>query len=284
MNNKNKNEEKVVVITGASRGIGKAIAQKFISEGFCVIGVSRSRPKCNLSYHIKADITRPEDRKNVVDTVVREFGRIDVLINNAGIGIYDTWEDMDLDQLREVFEVDFFAPVHLTKLSLPYIKKNKGSIINVSSAAGELNVPYESGYTAAKHAFHAFSETLRMEVNHYGVNVITVTAGNIKTGFTLSAKGSKHPPLLPFAGKRKELAEEIYKAYIKKKEKVIYPSWYKIFMFYSKLFPKGYEKIIMRVWEKSFEKREDKIPPQKRESIFGSSGSFLPVKRTDRIE
>ena len=277
-------KQKVVIITGASRGIGKAVAQKFLSEGFCVVGVSRSRPKCQLSHHIKADITKDEDRKNIIQHVISEFGRVDILINNAGIGIYDTWEDMDINQLREVFEVDFFAPVHLTKLALPYIKKAKGTIINISSAAGELSVPYESGYTAAKHAFHAFSETLRMELNHYGVNVITVTAGNIKTGFTLSAKGSKHPPLLPFAGKRKELAEEIYKAYIKKKDKVIYPGWYRIFMFYSKIFPKGYEKIIMRIWERSFEKREEKINSQKKEAIFNSSGSFLSIKKSSEPE
>ncbi|NPA52359.1 MAG: SDR family NAD(P)-dependent oxidoreductase [Aquificae bacterium] len=276
--------KKVVVITGASRGIGKAIAQKFLSEGFCVVGISRSRPKCQLSFHIQADIKNEEDRKEIISKVISEFGRIDVLVNNAGVGIYDTWEDMDLGHLREIFEVDFFAPVHLTKLALPYIKKSKGTIINVSSAAGELRVPFESGYTAAKHAFHAFSETLRMEVDNYNINVITVTAGNIKTGFTLSAKGSKHPPLLPFAGKRKELADEIYKAYVKGKKKVIYPSWYKVFIFYSKLFPKGYEKIIMKIWERSFEKREDKINAQKKEHVFSSSSSVVPVKRTDRVE
>ncbi len=247
--------KKTVIITGVSRGIGKAIAQKFMEEGFNVIGVSRKNPKCRITYHIKADLKNQTDRERVIDETVRKFGRIDVLVNNAGIGIYDTWEDMNLKELTEVFEVDFFAPVHLTQLALPYIKKTEGTVINISSVAGEIYVPYKSGYTAAKHALHAFSETLRMETKDYGINIITVTVGNVKTGFTLSAYGSKTPPLLPFPGKRNELAERIYRAYLKKKNKITYPSWYRAFIVFSKLFPKGYEYIIMRIWERSFKRK-----------------------------
>lgn len=280
-------EKKTVVITGVSRGIGKALAEKFMKEGFNVIGVSRSKPKCKITHHINADIRKKEDRERVIEETLLYFNRLDVLINNAGVGIYDTWENMNIKELREVFEVDFFAPVHLTQLALPSLKEFKGTVINISSAAGELNVPYESGYTSAKHAFHSFSETLRMEVQRYGVNVITVTAGNIKTGFTLSAKGSITPPLLPFAGKRKELAEKVYKAYVKRKSKVVYPTWYKLFLLFSKMFPWGYEKIIMKIWQRSFEVRKNKISDCSELDGLSSSvsgeGKIFPSRRGDEI-
>ena len=274
--------KKTVIITGVSRGIGKAIAQKFMEEGFNVVGVSRRKPKYKITYHIQADLTEEDSRKKVIDETVRRFGRIDILVNNAGIGIYESWEDMSIKELLKVFEVDFFAPVHLTQLALPYIKESKGTVINISSVAGELYVPYKSGYTAAKHALHAFSETLRMETKEYGINVITVTVGNVKTGFTLSAYGTKNPILLPFPGKRKELADKIYNAYIKRKSKLTYPSWYRAFIIFSKLFPKGYEHIIMRIWDRSFKKK--RAIRQFQDNSYGLNKTLKVVKYDKKSE
>jgi len=241
--------EKTAVITGVSKGLGKALAEKFQSEGFRVIGISRNRPEISLYRFIQADLTDENRLLSVAEELEKE--RIDLLINNAGVGIYESWKDMKMEDLRKVFELNFFSAVFLTKLLLPKLIESKGCIINVSSVAGKLYVPYMGGYCATKYALNAFSDSLRAELKEDGVHVLNLIVGRINTGFSIKAFGSKKPPETPFGSSPEKFAEAVFKAYKQKKREIIFPEWYRYFIFISKLFPSLYDKIAYKKWNQS---------------------------------
>ena len=242
---------KTVLITGVSKGLGLALAQKFKKEGFQVIGVSRSRPDIQLDLFIQADFSSKEDVKKVFETVDNKGIKIDVLINNAGIGLYESWEEMDMADLRRLFEVNFFSVVLLTKLFLPHLKEKKGSVINVSSVAGKLYVPFMGGYCASKYALNAFSDSLRAELLNDGVHVLNLIVGRINTGFSSRAMGSKKPPDTPFGASPEGFADAVYSAYLKRKREITYPCWYRYFIWISRLFAPVYDRIALKKWTHS---------------------------------
>ncbi|NPA57899.1 MAG: SDR family oxidoreductase [Aquificae bacterium] len=239
---------KTVLITGASKGLGKALAEKFKKEGFTVLGVSRTPVQDLLDFHIQADLSREEEVEKVYKTVEENRFKIDVLINNAGIGLYESWEKTDMEQLKRLFEINFFTPVRLTKLFLPHLKERKGTVINVSSVAGKLYVPYMGGYCASKYGLNAFSDSLRAEVMPEGVKVLNLIIGRINTGFSKNAMGSKKPPDTPFGGSAEGFAEAVYKAYRKGKREITYPFWYRYFILLAKAFPQLYDRIAYKKW------------------------------------
>ncbi len=241
--------KKVVLITGVSKGLGKTIAEKFRSEGFSVSGVSRSEPDFDLDLFIKGDITEEPLRKRVINETIDRYGRLDILINNAGIGLYDSWEDSYIADIKKLFELNFFSVVDFTKKSLPYLKESKGCVINISSVAGKLYLPYMGAYCSSKFALNAFSDSLRAELKPYKVHILNLIVGRINTGFSDRALGKKKPPETPFSGSAKEFAEVVYKGYINRKKEVWYPYWYRFFVVLAKLFPDVYEKISLKKWE-----------------------------------
>ncbi len=219
--------QKVVLITGVSSGLGAAMAAVFKAAGHQVIGASRSFPKVSLDQWIRADITLPADRQRIVADLLAGYGRIDVLVNNAGIGCYQTWEDLREEELRATFELNLFAPVLLTQLCLPHLLKSGGSVINISSVAGKLYVPCMGPYCATKAALTFFSNTLRAETAHRGLHVLDMIVGRISTGFSLRSLGGRKPPSSPGGSSAtpEDLAKAVYNGWRKRRRTVTYPSW-----------------------------------------------------------
>jgi NAD(P)-dependent dehydrogenase (short-subunit alcohol dehydrogenase family) len=181
--------KKVCLVTGASSGIGYATALELIRAGWCVYGVARRVERMAALKEaggraLAMEMKSEADMERVVAAILSEQGRIDTVVNNAGIGIHGSIEETPLDKARELFEVNLFGVVRLTQLILPTMRQQgSGTIVNVSSIGGEIALPLGAWYYASKHALEAFSDTLRMEVKRFGIRVVIVQPGIIKTEF-----------------------------------------------------------------------------------------------------
>ena len=178
---------KVILITGASSGIGFTTAKSLAEQGHKVYGAARRVEKMEeLKQYgvtpIKMDVTSEESVNEAVEQVIAAEKRIDVLVNNAGYGSYGAVEDVSIDEARRQFEVNVFGLAILTKKVLPYMREqHSGTIINVSSMGGRLTTYFGAWYHATKYAVEAFSDALRMEVSDFGINVSLIEPGGIKT-------------------------------------------------------------------------------------------------------
>ena len=175
---------KIVVITGVSSGIGLELAKKFIANNDIVYGLSRHNFKLDGLNHIICDVSSSEDCKQAINTIVSEQGRIDLLINNAGMGIAGSVENTTEEDAKKIFDINFFGTFYMCKYALPYLRESKGRIVNVSSVASKLFIPYQAFYSASKTAIDAISAGIRAEAKKFGVKVITILPGDTKTGFT----------------------------------------------------------------------------------------------------
>jgi short-subunit dehydrogenase len=170
-------------VTAAQRSI------ELRRAGHTVYGAARRVPKMDALHEagghtLAMDARDSADLARVVDTVLREQGRIDVLVNNAGTVLHGAAEDVPLDLARDQFQVNLFAPARLVQLVLPSMRDHRsGTIVNVSSIGGEIALPLGAWYYASKHALEAYSDTLRMEVEPFGVRVVIIQPGITKTGF-----------------------------------------------------------------------------------------------------
>lgn len=185
---------KVAFVTGASSGIGKSIAEELVKEGFRVYGSSRNTlfPQRNPQKKnggflemIPLDVCDDESVRKAVDYIKEKEGRIDVLINNAGIGIAGAVEDTAISEARQQFETNFFGVIRMCRQVLPVMREQKkGFIINIGSVAGIFSIPFQSMYSSSKFALEAFTEALRIEVKPFGIHVSLVEPGDTRTGFT----------------------------------------------------------------------------------------------------
>ena len=240
---------KTAVVTGASSGLGRAMARKFKQEGFYVVAVSRKAPEDGVcDRHISADLTDAASLAQAAQEILR-LENVDVFINNAGIGAYAKWDELKEEELRRLMELDFFAPVLLTAKVLPVLRKSKACVVNISSAAGLLPVACMGAYSAAKAALRMFSDTLKVEERD--LHVVTVFPGRISTGFGSRACGCREVPNTPSHGSEtpEELAKRVYKAYKRKKRSLIYPVWYRFVIGVMLRFPGIYEKGSRKVWK-----------------------------------
>lgn len=219
------NTSKIILVTGVSKGLGDAIVRKFKSEGHVVVGTSRTPSEAPLDHWIQADLTKAEDRQRVLAETLAKFGRLDVLVNNAGVGCYETWEKLDEEDMRRAFELNVFSLVLLTQACLQELLKTRGSVVNISSVAGQLYVPCMGPYCATKAAVTFFSNSLRAEMQHRGLHVLNMVVGRINTGFSSRSLGGCRPPSTPGGGKPEDLANALYKGWAKKKRSVTYPGW-----------------------------------------------------------
>ncbi len=254
--------EKTVIITGASRGIGKELARVFAKNGFNLSLGSRNlealkkvKEEIEASYKVrvnikKTDVSNQEECRELIEETRSVFGSIDVLINNAGVGIYAPIEDIGEEELRKVFDVNFFGSFYCIKYSLPFLKDSKGSIINISSVAGLIPVPFMTGYSASKFALNALSEGMRAELKKYGIHVLLVCPGVIKTGFTNNAFGNYKPRFKLKGAKAYKLADKVFEYYKAKKKLLIYPGYYRIMIWAYKMMPSLYNYISIRMWKK----------------------------------
>lgn len=174
----------VVVITGASGGIGSACAKRFASLGCKVYNLSRHGESNEYSEFIKADVTDEESVASAFEKIIGESGRIDVLVNNAGYGIAGAVEFTDTEKAKRQFDVNFFGAFSCAKLALPYIKSSRGRIIFISSAAALFPIPFQSFYSASKAAVNSLSQALSNELRAFGVTASTFMLGDARTGFT----------------------------------------------------------------------------------------------------
>lgn len=180
---------KTVLVTGASSGIGKETAKTLLAHGYAVYVAARRVDRMSELEQLGAtalamDITNDEDIVAAVKRITAERGGIDVLINNAGFGMYGAMEDTTLDDARYQFEVNLFGLARLTQLALPYMRdRGAGKIVNISSVGGKIYTPLGAWYHATKHALEGWSDSLRLELKPLGIDVIVIEPGIIRTEF-----------------------------------------------------------------------------------------------------
>lgn len=246
--------EKVVVITGASSGIGLACAREFSSRGYNVVLAARSIQKLTeiekelkLSNPavliVQTDVTREEDCKNLIQQTIDKFNKIDILINNAGISMRALFQDVDLRVIRQLMEVNFWGAVYCTKYALPYILRQRGSIVGVSSIAGFKGLPARTGYSASKFALQGFLDTLRVENLKNNLHVMIVAPGfttsNIRKT-ALNEKGQQQGDSPLEEGNlmsAEEVALHIYKGIMRRKRTVVLTLQGKLVVLLNKIWP-----------------------------------------------
>lgn len=233
---------KVILITGGSSGIGKSIGEFLQQKGFKVFGTSRN-PKNypNSKFPIVAlDVTKPETISTCIAEVLKQENRIDVLINNAGAGITGPVEEIPDEEIKRNFETNFFGPINVIKATLPTMRtQNSGLIINITSIAGYMGLPFRGVYSASKGALEIITEAFRMELKDFNIEMTNVAPGDFATNI---AAGRYHAPVLedsPYkekyghslktmdehvdeGGDPKEMAEAIYKIIETKSPKIHY--------------------------------------------------------------
>ena len=227
---------KVVVLTGASMGIGEAIAKEFAAQGASVVLAARDAGRLEAARQrvsaealvVPCDVTRREDLSRVLETTIQHFGRVDVWVNNAGYGLMDSITQMELAECRRMFETNLFAVIQAMQLVTPVMKRQGGgAIINISSVAGYIAVPYMAAYGATKHALNAITKGARMELQAAGIHVINVCPGYIATDFAVNAVKGTERYRLGVAARRgitaERVARAVLKAYIKKKREIVVP-------------------------------------------------------------
>ena len=250
-------KNKVIIITGASSGIGKALAFEFARRGAKVVLASRSGVTDPELLKISADIlfvptdvTREADCKALVQKSIDKFGRIDILINNAGISMRALFSEVSLDVIRQLMDTNFWGTVYCTKFALPYLLESKGSLVGVSSVAGYKGLPGRTGYSASKFAMQGFLEVVRIENLKKGLHVLIAcpgfTTSNIRN-VALSKDGTSQgetpldeEKLMP----AEEVARHIIRAIEKKKDRIILTSMGKITVLLNKFFPKFMDKMV----------------------------------------
>lgn len=246
-------EGKTVLITGATSGLGAALAARFRRDGWRVIGAARREPADPdaLDCFLPADLSDPDGAAALAAELQRRNFTVDLLINNAGVGAYATWDELDSAALRRLMEVDFFAPVALTKALLPALRARGGGVINIASVAGLAWVPCMGAYSAAKFALAAFSRTLAVEESVHGLRVMTVYPGRISTGFSSRSHSCRPVPETPgnAAASAAEFAERVWRAWMRGRRSLLYPWWYCFFLWFVKLCPGLYARENIRRWK-----------------------------------
>lgn len=201
----------VALVTGASSGIGKETARAFVAAGFEVIGTGRKTsgltPPAGVTY-LDLDVASDDSATAAVGKVIDRFGRIDVLVNNAGIGSAGAVEENSVAQAQNVLNVNVLGVIRMTKAVLPHMRaRGDGRVINISSVLGLIPQPYMALYVAAKHAVEGYSESLDHEVREHGIRVLLVEPAYTKTSFDTNAAQPDTP--LPLYAERRRIFDEV---------------------------------------------------------------------------
>jgi NAD(P)-dependent dehydrogenase (short-subunit alcohol dehydrogenase family) len=205
----------VVLITGTSSGIGKAIASAFAAKGFEVFGTSRnpqrSEPIAGTEI-LPLDVSDAASVSAAVSTVIQRAGRIDVLVNNAGVGVFGAAEESSIAQAQELFDTNFFGLIRVTNEVLPHLRAQRsGRVINIGSVLGFLPAPYGALYAASKHAVGGYSESLDHETREFGVRVSVVEPGYTATAFDSNA-AEPDSPIASYEALREHVKEGLIKS------------------------------------------------------------------------
>ncbi len=243
---------KTVLITGASSGIGKALTIAMLQAGANVAICARNQQNLDevaqelnseKLFTIQADISIEADCNRFIQESYKQFGQIDILINNAGISMRALFKDLDLDILKKSMDINYWGTVYSCKYALPYLLASKGSIVGISSIAGYKGLPCRTGYSSSKFAMQGFLESLRIELLHDGVNVMWVSPGFVATNIrntALNAQGKSQAetPLNESSlMSAEECANQILKAILKRKRTLIMTTQGKLTVWMNKFFP-----------------------------------------------
>lgn len=256
-------KNKVVVITGATSGIGRALAYEFAAKGSKVVIGARNHEKLiEVAEDIKlkggeiafaqTDVSSEADCKNLILTAVERFGKIDVLINNAGVSMRALFEDVELKVIKELMDINFWGTVYCTKFALPYILEQKGSVVGVSSVAGIKGLPGRTGYSASKFAMHGLLESIRIENLKNNLHVLVAMPGFTSSNIRVSSRNSdgesqgESPREENKMMSSEKVAGKIYNAVRKRKYHLVLTSNGKIIVLINKFFPKLLDKLIYK--------------------------------------
>ena len=263
----NKFKNKVVIVTGASSGIGKACAAAFAKEGANIVMAARNNDKLNQAVKevrqygtevipIQTDVSKRDECRNLIEKTVATFHQIDILINNAGISMRALFAKVDLDVIEKLMEVNFMGSVYCTKFALSSLIDSQGSIIAVSSIAGFKGLPARSGYSSSKFAVQGFMESLRIELLKKNVHVMIACPGftstNIRVNW-LNEKNESHGESPMDEGKMMtpdDVAQHIVSATLKRKRTLVLTRQGKLTIFLSKYFPKLSDKLVYNHFSK----------------------------------
>ena len=256
---KNIDHEKVVVITGASSGIGYALSMEYASRGCSVVMSARNPERLDKAVGdararganvlgVAADVSVEADCRRLIDSAVETFGRIDILINNAGISMRALFEHAGLEVIRRLMDINFWGTVYCTKFALPYLLESRGSVAGISSIAGYKGLPGRTGYSASKFAMHGFLETLRIENMKKGLHVLIAcpgfTASNIRNT-ALNDKGEVQGESPRDESKMMtaaEVARHVARAIDRRKDRLTLTTQGRLTVLLNKFFPKFIDK------------------------------------------
>lgn len=251
-------QNKVVIITGASSGIGEACAIAFDRLGANVVLASRNVEKLQAvaeklgheNLCVATEVSNEEDCRNLIHAAADKFGRIDLLVNNAGITMRAAFREVKLEVIRQVMEVNFWGTVYCTKYAMPYLLQSKGTVVGISSIAGFVGLPGRTGYSASKFAMNGFLESLRIENRLTGIHVLTACPGftNTNIRFTgLDKDGNPQgdsPRDEDSMMTSEEVADAIARAVLKRKKYLILTRQGKLTVILNKLFFGRLDKLI----------------------------------------
>jgi len=248
------------VVTGASGGIGRAIAVELARHGAAVVVVARRKERLDelvgqiaaaggRAVAVAADVTDAQTRQRAVDLAVAQFGGLDVLVNNAGIGATGPFRRADPQRLRQIMEVNFFATAEMTRTALPQLEQgNRPIVVNVASVFGHHGVPYNSEYCASKFAVRGFSESIRAELTAVGIDVLVVSPGTTETEFfdnvledVAQPSWPEHKPVTAA-----EVARQTVRAIRRGKHEIIPYGWGKLFCWLNRLSPRLMDRLMAR--------------------------------------
>ncbi|WP_192823635.1 SDR family oxidoreductase [Rufibacter sp. LB8] len=258
---------KVVIVTGGSSGIGRACALAYGKAGATVVISARNAQKLQetgqelatgrVTYlAVPGDVSVETDCQQLIAQTVASFGRIDVLVNNAGISMRALFQDVDLGVIRQLMDINFWGTVYCTKYALPHLLSTKGSVIGVSSIAGFQGLPGRTGYSASKFAMQGFLGALRTETLHQGLHVMVAcpgfTASNIRNT-ALAANGQQQGESPRDEGKMmtaEEVAEKILEGTLRRKRELVMTGQGKLTVFLSKWLPALTDKLVFNHMKK----------------------------------
>jgi len=233
---------RVAVITGASMGIGEAIAKLFLQEGAKLVLCARDLARTEAAAQriggaaentlcLTCDVSKRDQIDALMQAAVKRFGRIDILVNNAGFGLNDSVEKLNMSQLRQMFDTNFFGMLECMQAAIPIMRRQgSGEIVNISSVSGHISTPYMGGYAASKHAMQAIGMAARMELKRHNINVVTICPGYIATDFAKNMIKGSQPERVGgsarYGASADVVARDTLKAVLKRKRQAVTPWFY----------------------------------------------------------
>ena len=259
---KNKFKDKVIIITGASSGIGRACAFEFANNNAKIVLASRReeelikienkiKEKGGEAFSIITDVRKIDDCQDLINKTVEKYGKIDILINNAGISMRASFEEINLSVIKDLMDTNFYGAVYCTKFALPYLLKQKGTVIGISSISGLTPLPGRTGYCASKYAMDGFLNTLRLENKKNGLNVLVVHPGFTNSNIRNIALNKNGKPQKETPRNEEEMmsaervAQIITKATLKRERDLILTPQGRLVVWLHKNFPGITDRIIL---------------------------------------